>query len=145
MGSLKEFSPGCPWPTASGVFTHFGRAQVSAGTPEVVPGDVGVPCFHYMDLGRKSLFWFILHRKDLWKIPAWCNSPPHSTPSLGGGVGNRRNVQSQHVTEGQRAMRGGTSEGSALACSGPAPEVDYEVRGQERWSLDTGIRPSLWP
>lgn len=48
-----------------------------------------------------------------------------------GGVGNRRNVQSQHVTEGQRAMRGGTSEGWAPACSGPALEVDYEVRGQE--------------
>lgn len=29
-------------------------------------------------------------------------------------------------------MRGGTSEGWALACSGPALEVDYEVRGQER-------------
>lgn len=28
-------------------------------------------------------------------------------------------------------MRGGTSEGWALACSGSALEVDYEVRGEE--------------
>lgn len=70
-----------------------------------------------MNLGRQSLFWSILHRRDLWKIPAI----PHPHPW---GVGNRKNVQSQHVTEGQRAMRGGTSEGSALACSGPALEVD---------------------
>lgn len=35
------------------------------------------------------------------------------------------------VNKSQRAMRGGTSEGWALACSGPALEVDYEVKGQE--------------
>ena len=80
-----------------------------------------------MNLGRKFLVLVYFAPQGLVENPGLVQFPhPHPW-----GVGNRKNVQSQHVTEGQRAMWGGTSEGWALACSGPALEVDYEVRGEE--------------
>lgn len=93
---------------------HLNGSQGSVLYSLLIPGQTFVlpplwsllpeqPSSHYMNLGRKSLFWSILHRRDLWKNPSLVQFPT-PIPGVGGGVGNRRNVQSQHVTEGQRAM-----------------------------------------
>lgn len=142
MGSQKELSPGCPWPLLPECSHILAEPKSQVAHLNESQETLVLPVPTIWTWAESLCSGFFCTAETCGKIPAWCNSLP---PPIPGGVGNRRNVQSQHVTEGQRAMRGGTSEGSALACSGPAREVDYEVMGQEGWSLDTGIRPPLWP